>query len=100
VLTSVHLPNSKASHLLAGRSKLSHLLRSGVELLGQPSKQLRLFVKAVLGILLAIEELRFLLAACHKRLQTTQVKTTKKGEIKTRSTDMLYLANRVDDIAQ
>jgi hypothetical protein len=40
------------------------------------------------------------MTARHKRLQITQVRSTKKGEIKMRSTDMSYLANRVDDITQ
>jgi hypothetical protein len=61
---------------------------------------MRLFSKAVLGILLAAEELGFLLVGLHKRLQTTQVRSTKKGEINARSVDISYLTNRVDDVAQ
>jgi hypothetical protein len=52
VSTSVRLPDLDVGHLLGDRSKLGHLLTSGVELLGLPSTQLRLFGKAVLGILL------------------------------------------------
>jgi hypothetical protein len=67
--TSVHLPDSKVGHLLASRSKLGHLLMSGDELVGQRPVQPCLFGEMVPSILLAAEELGFLLAACHKRLQ-------------------------------
>jgi hypothetical protein len=66
---SVRLPDSDAGHLLTDRSKLGHPLTSGVELLGQPSAQLRLFGKVVSSILLATKELGFLPATRHERLQ-------------------------------
>jgi hypothetical protein len=68
VSTSVCLPDLDVGHLLDDRSKLCHLLTNTVELLGQPSVQLCLFGKAVLGILLVTQELGLLLAASHKGL--------------------------------
>jgi hypothetical protein len=50
----IRLPDPKAGYFLAGRSKLSHPLTSGSELLGYLPTQPCLLGEAVLGILLAM----------------------------------------------
>jgi hypothetical protein len=89
----------KVGYLLAGRSKLGHLLTSGVKLLHQPPAHLRLFGKAVPGVFLLAEKLGLLVTTRHEGLQATQVRSTKKGETKDGSMDKSYLANQVDDVA-
>jgi hypothetical protein len=75
-------------------------LTSSVKLLGQPFTHLRLFGKAAPSVLLLVEKLGLLVTVRHERLRATQVRSTKKGEIKDESTNRSYLANRVDDIVQ
>jgi hypothetical protein len=57
-------------------------LTSGIKLLGQPPTHLRLFGKAVPGVLLLVEKLGPLVTMRHEGLWATQVRSTKKGEIK------------------
>jgi hypothetical protein len=90
----------KTSHLLTGSSKLSHLLMRGFKLLSQPSTHLRLFSKAVLGVLLLVEKLGLVMSTRHEGLRATQVRSTKKGEVKDESMNRSYLANQVNDVAQ
>jgi hypothetical protein len=97
---SFHLVYSEIGYLLTGRSNLSHLLTSSVKLLGQPSTHQHLFSKAVLGVLVLPEKLGLFVTTRHEGLWAPQVRSTKKGEIKDRSTNRLYLANRVNDVVQ
>jgi hypothetical protein len=99
VLTSIRLPDSEVGHLLDDRSKLSHLLTSGNELLEQLPAQPCLFGKAVPSILLLAKELGFPTATHHKRLQKdTDQRCEKRKQGKDESTNMSYLASWSNDV--
>lgn len=69
MIMGVHLPNLEVSQLPAIGGKLSHLLTSDSELLGQPLVQLCLFDERVPNVLLTMEEQGFLSVVSHEGLR-------------------------------